>query len=301
MTVKNINILVSPVGYSPNGPVTENVTRIIDINSVSVQAINPKGERISFDRTTRPDIVYLLVTEQSLDNAKKIRDLYQNMPNGPEVLLYPYEEGSSKHQNLPGPYDYRAITDRLRALKLRIDSLHPDEDITYFLNITPGTKIMTAAFASMSLFYNAYLWYIKDQSMVSKGESDYELFAPLTAFDPSKLDKGRREKTRKILSKLRDSKDTGLIRAELSNFIGESASTVSYNVKQLIHDGLVEEEDPTQKKNSRILITPSGLSVLEYLESFDSAERATRALSGSGSSSSGSGPPPPPVRRVSAV
>ncbi len=263
MVKKGLNVLLSPVGFDSRNPerqVTDNVTGVIDIVTVPSE----KGYI-----HVKPDLVYLFLTEESVENAKAIRKKYDD-DKSISFVLDPLD--NNKGIGFINQYDYKGIIDKLSAVKLTIEADHPDEDITYFINITPGTKIMTSAFSAMALFFRAYTWYLKDKSMMKGNDEPYILMEPPTPFDPSKLKPSRRKKVVSILSMLYRHRDTGLKRCDLyaeskETYVGLSAATISYNVNQMVSENLVSEpEREKQRKNSPIYITSSGIAVLNYLD-----------------------------------
>ena len=156
----------------------------------------------------------------------------------------------------------------------KIEQEHPDEklDIRFFINLTAGTKIITAAASVAAIGINARMCYVVEDKYLKEGREKYLVFEPQSTFNFDDMPTSRKRKIWAILQYLSDNKEH--TRSEVWNnneyniLIGRdrmSPQTGSYNVNDLIDKGLIIEMDPTKKRNSPIKIADLGQTVLGYI------------------------------------
>ncbi|MBQ3735787.1 MAG: hypothetical protein II855_02520, partial [Candidatus Methanomethylophilaceae archaeon] len=169
MSKTQINILFTAVG---NQKTKEgkckigNVTEIIE-NETHPYPINQDEE--IYERI-KPDIVYLFVTKDSVDNAREIYNIYKDREDV-EILVQPencFTTDENEIIHYTNAYDFTATVQSFYSMKTKVMNLiknaqpcnHPlslkkehivkkvssdQPEIKFFVNLTAGTKIVSAA------------------------------------------------------------------------------------------------------------------------------------------------------------
>ena len=282
MAKKPFNVLITPVGNQKDDDgkaKIRNVTDVIDLESIPVQITDQQGETKTIYDKINPDIVYMLVSKDSVDNANEIIKKYRDR-HGMKILTEP-ESIADNDSKFPDPFDFTALVQRIYTIKSKVTKYvkteHASEnlDVRFFINLTPGTKIITAAASVAAIGIDARMCYVLDDEFIKPGREKHLVFKPQSTFNFDDLPATRKQKIWFILNYLRDKKEhtrSEIYSSEDNNNLDRqkmSPQTIGNNVADLISKDLIEERDPTKRKKSPIKITELGLTVLGYLDNVD--------------------------------